>query len=349
MELERLGRGHLHLALVKVDGDLLVELVDRFPLRGGDGPVDLQDRREGLLIGADREPRRLDGVMDEIGPGGFPRDLGHGVGIEVVRGIFDLDHVLELEEFPGVLLRDLEPGRVLHLLDEHVRSQGGTPESAHVVSRDERQRHARDGRINLVEGEVGGLVIDRIADVVRHEGHGAVGGGAIEFVIAQPAFLEENDVEARREPVVLLVLVEPDLDRVDPRLVVEPLDVHRLAEDDVDPSPVGHPARHGRGPAVILVGVIDPLVMLGPELVLRGVGIRIAVLPERFDEQVALPVGQELAKDLPLQRRDDIDDLLVQPFFIGGREGDLLGAEVCGENGEGGGRGDDRDQASVHG
>jgi hypothetical protein len=155
---------------------------------------------------------------------------------------------------------------------------------------------------------------------------GTVHHRAVKLVIAAPVLLEEDDVEARGKPEFRLVLVEPDLGGIGFLARFEPLDVVRFAEDDVDPAAVRLPAGQGRLSSVIVIGVIDPEVMLDPEFVLLRSRGRVPLFPEGGDEEVAFTVGPELFKDLFLQRRDDVDDFLFQPFFVRRRKGLLLRA-----------------------
>ncbi len=74
----------------------------------------------------------------------------------------------------------------------------------------------------------------------------------------------------------------------------------------------------------MLIGVIDAPVMLGLEGVFRPGRIRVAVVPEGLDEEIALPVGLQLEEDLPFEGRDDIGDILIQPFLVGRGQGGRL-------------------------
>jgi hypothetical protein len=60
--------------------------------------------------------------------------------------------------------------------------------------------------------------------------------------------------------------------------------------------------------------------MLGLERVILCVGIGIALLPERLDEDVPLPVGVELEEDVPLLRGDDVNHFFLEPFLVLGRK-----------------------------
>jgi len=81
--------------------------------------------------------------------------------------------------------------------------------------------------------------------------------------------------------------------------------------------------------------------MLVPGLVQRRVGSRIALSPERLDELVAFAVGLELQENVPLERRDDVEDVLVQPFPILFRKLGLLRGPRGREKETGGGETDE--------
>jgi hypothetical protein len=116
------------------------------------------------------------------------------------------------------------------------------------------------------------------------------------------------------------------------------LDVVRFSQDDVDSAPVRPPAGQGRLPPEIIVSVVDSPEVLGLELVLRRTRSRVPLPPKGLDEEVAFPVGLQLLEDLFLERRDDVDDLLLQPLLVKGREVLFLIAAVRGvgcQTGEG--------------
>jgi hypothetical protein len=64
--------------------------------------------------------------------------------------------------------------------------------------------------------------------------------------------------------------------------------------------------------------------MLLLELVVQSVGVGIPLLPECLDEDIALPVQVELEEDISFLGRYDVDDLLLKPAPILGRE--ILGS-----------------------
>jgi hypothetical protein len=82
-----------------------------------------------------------------------------------------------------------------------------------------------------------------------------------------------------------------------------------------------------------MVGIVDPAVMLGPELVIRRIRSRVPMLPEGVDKEITLPVRLELQKNVPLYGGDNIDDLLVQPFLILGGELNFLGEHILNNQG----------------
>jgi len=84
----------------------------------------------------------------------------------------------------------------------------------------------------------------------------------------------------------------------------------------VDAAAVRFPAGKRSRPAVVRVGEIQPAVVLLLELVSRRLGKGVAMLPKSLDEDVPFLVGLELAEDLSLVGRDDVDGFFIQPFFI---------------------------------
>ena len=96
----------------QVDRRLPVELVDRSAQGVGDLAVDLdlgvesvaRTLREGELLG-------LDEVMDESQARGVAEDAEERVAVDVVGGVVDLDDAFIFQEFLGVFVPDLDPGR----------------------------------------------------------------------------------------------------------------------------------------------------------------------------------------------------------------------------------------------
>ena len=257
--------------------------------------------------------------MDEGSARLVPEDLDQAVAVEVVGRVFDLDEVLVLQELLGVTgLDGLRPGR-LDPLEEQVGRHGRPAVDGAALAGDERHRHGGQGRVDLLE-LLEGLSVVGTAEIAGQEGLGTVGDRAVEPVLAPAVLPEEDDVEPGRKAEIGLALVEPHLGVVGRGLAFEPLDVVRLAQDDIEPAAVGLAARTGRVPAEIAVGVAEAPEMLGLELVLRGPRRRIALLPEGLDEEVPLPVGLELQEDLPLRRSDDGGDLVLEPALIAFRQ-----------------------------
>src|SRR5581483_8510569 len=87
-----------------------------------------------------------------------------------------------------------------------------------------------------------------------------------------------------------------------------------LSKDDVNTAAIGFPSWDAS--CKVLVGVGDALVVLFLILVLFGVGRRVAALPERFDEVVALFVIRELLEGGTFFIGDDVNDVFVEPLFI---------------------------------
>src|SRR5262249_15436592 len=91
-------------------------------------------------------------------------------------------------------------------------------------------------------------------------------------------------------------------------------DLIGLAEHDIDAPAIGLPSRDAAGE--MFVGVGDALVIFFAVFVDVGVGIRIAVEPEPFDELLALVVGLEIVEDLALLIRDDPADVFIYPALV---------------------------------
>src|SRR5579864_9021447 len=86
----------------------------------------------------------------------------------------------------------------------------------------------------------------------------------------------------------------------------------------VNSTTVCFPAGNAR--SKMLVGICDATVMLFFKSVLWRIGIRIAPLPERLDELLALFIRLQMNERVPLLRRNDVDNVLVQPLLILGIE-----------------------------
>jgi hypothetical protein len=70
----------------------------------------------------------------------------------------------------------------------------------------------------------------------------------------------------------------------------------------------------------MFVGVGDAAVVLFFEFVLRRAGGGVAAEPELFDEVLALSVGGEPVERAALFVGDDVGDVFVEPFPVGGGE-----------------------------
>ena len=66
----------------------------------------------------------------------------------------------------------------------------------------------------------------------------------------------------------------------------------------------------------MLVGVGDTPVMLFFKIVVGKVGVAAAPQPELLDKLLAFLVRIELEKGVPLFRRNDVDDVLIQPLLV---------------------------------
>src|SRR5579864_708708 len=66
----------------------------------------------------------------------------------------------------------------------------------------------------------------------------------------------------------------------------------------------------------MFVGIGDTAVVLFLEIIVREVGIAAAAQPELLDELLALFVSFQLQKGLALFRRNNIDDVFVEPLLV---------------------------------
>src|SRR5437660_2670613 len=87
-----------------------------------------------------------------------------------------------------------------------------------------------------------------------------------------------------------------------------------FAPHDIDTAAIGFPS--GYAGSEMLVGVGDALVIFLAILVFVGVRIGIAAPPKLLDEALALIVGLELPKGLPLFIGDNVSDVLFQPILV---------------------------------
>ena len=66
----------------------------------------------------------------------------------------------------------------------------------------------------------------------------------------------------------------------------------------------------------MLVGIGDAAIVLFFKIVVGQIRIRAAAQPELLDELFALFVGRELQEGLTLFRRNNVDDVFVQPLLV---------------------------------
>ncbi len=86
-----------------------------------------------------------------------------------------------------------------------------------------------------------------------------------------------------------------------------------LAVNNVDSSAVRHPT--GIAAGEVLVGIGDPAIVLLFELVFRGPRVRVPAGPELLDELLFLLRRGKLFEDRFFVVRDDVDNVLFQPFL----------------------------------
>ena len=149
-----------------------------------------------------------------------------------------------------------------------------------------------------------------------HEPVRAVRHRVVELVFADVLLLEEEKVEAGRQAELGVPLVDPQIRAHDLVPAVELLPLTRLAEDDPEAAPVRLPPRPGGVPPEIPIGVVEPLVVLGPELVFLRCRHGVPPLPERFDEMFALLESLHPQEHLPFGLGDDVDDLFLEPHPV---------------------------------
>src|SRR5581483_10186552 len=92
------------------------------------------------------------------------------------------------------------------------------------------------------------------------------------------------------------------------------IDLIRRTIDDINAATVGHPA--GLACREVLVGVLDPAIVLVLEFVVFAVRIGIAALPEGLDELVALFIIRELHEGFALVVGNDPAHVFVQPLAV---------------------------------
>jgi hypothetical protein len=104
------------------------------------------------------------------------------------------------------------------------------------------------------------------------------------------------------------------------------LNLIRRAIDDVNSAPIGFPPRDASGE--MRIGVGESLVVFFLKLVLLRTRVWIAALPEGYDENVPVGIRRELAEVGTLLIRDDVANVLVQPFLIR-KESTLFRRSLC--------------------
>jgi hypothetical protein len=149
-----------------------------------------------------------------------------------------------------------------------------------------------------------------------HEALRAVVEWRVEAVFALVLSLKEHDVEGGGQAEIGHIAVEPYDDGLEVVKVLELVDRLGFAQHNVDSAHSGPPAWARRILAVELVGVLDTAVVFFPELVLFGLRIGVPLLPEGFDEEVAVTVRFEPQEDVLFLGRDDVDDVLLEPFPV---------------------------------
>jgi len=83
--------------------------------------------------------------------------------------------------------------------------------------------------------------------------------------------------------------------------------------------------------------MVDAAVMLIFKLVCRRAGCWVSLLPEGFDEKLSFLIRQKLKENFLFLGRDDVDDLLFQPFLVSfgkfrGRDPSLNGDQTHDKN-----------------
>ena len=261
----------------------------------------------------------------------------------------EVEQIVALDE-PSPRFRSRHPAgvqpavrRPVDVLEERLRL-----EDLHVRLQQAR-RHApvgphRDGRV----GELGRDLLQefvglqprvvRLERLGRHQFFGLV-DDVVELDEGAGVVLPEEQHVEGWEQEVFLRQVEPEFGRVEPRDGGERLALVRLPELDVDPPPVRQPAGNRALPPENGVRVLDALVVLDAELVLRGQRLGVAPRPEGGDERLAFGLRLEPFESVFLPVADDVDDLVLEPLLVlvrkrkavlgGGEAGD--GQDECRE------------------
>src|SRR5690349_6075182 len=103
------------------------------------------------------------------------------------------------------------------------------------------------------------------------------------------------------------------------------LDLVGLTPSYINTAAVSFPARNSGGE--VLIRVSDAFVILFAELVFFGIRVRVATTPKVFNKIFTFLVRLKGEKGLFLSTRNDVGNVVVQPFFIGVFE---LGFDVAG-------------------
>ena len=229
--------------------------------------------------------------MDEVAAG-----AGKHLVVPGARRVVEEVVALHSIEFEALGVGSVEPvgGGAGDLFEQGYGAETAQVGEVRPLVGAEGERRRGQFGTDRVDGVVG--VFQVVAEVARAEGavpgeqrFGAVLDGAVEAHLpgAEPA--EEQQVEERRDPEIpqRRIVVEPQFDGVERVGVGVVLLRARRPQDDVELSAVGAPAGAAGVASVELVRVGDPREVLVAVFVLRGGGVRVAALPEGFDEGVA--------------------------------------------------------------
>ena len=355
------------LALGEADLGFVPLHRDQSPLKRPQFEVDVERRLVEVLPVVELEGEvfrsKLHAVVNE---GGVPRSQEHPevrLALHVPERVLRGDPV-SVAEIPLDLLQIHELVRGLLDVDEvlvhaHGGPNGVEPRCDRVGRGEEVGLRIREVHHQAGAGEIHG---DDLQDVHRvvlpvaeqlaaaHEPVRPVRHGVIELVFADVLLLEEEEVEPGGQAEPGVPLVDPQIRAHDLVPAVELLPRTRLAEDDPEPAPVRLPTRPGGIPPQEPVRVIEPLVVLGPELVLLRRRHGIPPLPERLDEVFAFLESLHPEEHLPFGLGDDVDHLLFEPdaMLLGQAVHALVGSgEGAGKQGEPGGRQRERQAAAA--
>ena len=314
MGLELLGR--------HPEGDLLGLFQEGRAVR----PLQLEDQLVGGVEDASRRVeihlRRFDRPIGEILAAAVV-DADHRAAIDVVVGILGFDVVLEIQIGAGVGVRIFLFGQSPDIGYDRVRRKRGGCQRPLARNIAERSGSHLGG--DFLDGLVGiGPGQRPVAHGRDGQAFGAVETGIIELVRPQTLGLIKHQIEIRRQPELLLALVEPDLER--PELGIGGVDVpfQRGPQEKIVETALGEMAFLGRAVMESLIGEADPGHVLFVEFVFGGVRTGIALFPEKPDEFVAVGFRGQLQEDFPLGAGDDRLDGF-EPILVFRRELVLAG------------------------